>query len=90
MFEERNQRIWQKIKGKGKKSYLVNRGILLYGTIIFVTWVFIVPYIDGGFTYTYRFRETFLTKAVVFGILSPIMGMFLAHGSWKDLERRYW
>jgi len=89
MFEERNQRKWKKIKPKGKRSYLVNTGILFYGVIIFVTWVFLVPYIEGGFTYTLGFRETFLTKALVFGILSPFLGIFLAQGTWKDFEKRY-
>ncbi len=87
--EERLQERWETIKSKGKKSYLINTGILQYGSFFFMIWVFLAPLIDHNFSFIFVYKDTFKIKLIVFGILSPIVGMYWAYMRWRDLDKKY-
>lgn len=80
---------WENIKSKGLISYLFKIGILYYGLSFFLIWVFLVPFIDNNFTLIFLHKETFNTKLIVFGILSPLIGVLMGYICWKGFERKY-
>jgi quinol-cytochrome oxidoreductase complex cytochrome b subunit len=89
MKEDRSLKRWKKVEAKGLTSYLIKIGILLLGSVIFIASVFIVPFIDHGFSYHFIYRESFITSIIIFAILSPLMGTFLAYTEWKDYKKKY-
>lgn len=80
---------WEKIKSKGMMSFIVKRGILYYGLSYFLIWVFLAPFIDNNFTFKFVYKETFITKLIVFGIVSTLFGILMAYIGWKGFERKY-
>ena len=89
MFEERNQRIWEKIKPMGMKSYLIRSGVLRTGLIFFILLGFISPLIDHGFSAYYFQSDGFRNRLIILGTIAPLYGVIMAYSSWKSLEKKY-
>lgn len=87
--EEKYLEKWKKIKSKGLLSYLFKIGLGYYGLTFFLIWVFISPLIDNNFQFSFIYKETFKTKLLVFGILSPMCGILMSYIGWKTFERKY-
>ncbi|MCY6356058.1 hypothetical protein [Clostridium sp. ZS2-4] len=87
--QEKRLAKWEKIKSKGLMSYIIKIGIFYYGLTSFLIWVFLAPFIDNNFTLNFVYKETFKTKLIVFGILSPLFGMLMGYTSWKELKKKY-
>ncbi|KJS20054.1 MAG: hypothetical protein VR72_16170 [Clostridiaceae bacterium BRH_c20a] len=90
-MDKRNKRLakWKKIKSKGLVAYLLKIGILYFGLSLFLIWVFLVPFIDANFTFTFIYKEMFKTRIIVFAIISPLTGVLMAYSSWKGFEKKY-
>lgn len=88
MFEERNKRIWEKVRPKGMKSYLIRQGIK-YALLYFILFSFLAPLVDHGFSEIYFTSEGFRNRVIVMGIFTPVAGIFMAYGNWKSLEKKY-
>jgi hypothetical protein len=86
---EKQLKKWEKIKNKGLKSYLFKTGILYYGITFFFIWVFLAPFIDSNFKFDFIYKDTFNTKLIVFGILSPFFGVVMAYIGWKGFQKKY-
>jgi hypothetical protein len=80
---------WGKLQKKGVMSYLIKTGIFYFGLTFFLGWVFLAPLIDNNFTFNFIYKETFKTKFIVFGILSPLIGMLMAYSIWNSFKREY-
>ncbi len=89
MFEERNQRIWEKIKPMGMKSHLIRSGLLTQGLIFFIALGFISPLIDQGFSAYYFQSEGFRNRLIFIGTIAPLYGVLMAYSSWKSMEKKY-
>ena len=87
--EDKRLEKWKKIKTKGLISYLVKIGILYYGLSFFLIWVFLVPFIDSNYTLDFIYKETFITKLIVFGVISPLFGLLMGYREWKTLEKKH-
>ncbi|MBI6871228.1 hypothetical protein [Clostridium aciditolerans] len=87
--QEKRLAKWEKIKSKGLMSYMLKTGILYYGLSFFLTWVFLVPFIESSYTFNFIYKETFTTKLIVFGIISPLFGMLMGYTGWKGFEKKY-
>ncbi|WP_373898787.1 hypothetical protein ACER0A_005000 [Haloimpatiens sp. FM7315] len=84
-----NRAKWEKIKSKGMMPYIIKRGLICYGILFFLIWVFLAPFIDNNFTVNFIYKETFKTKLIVFGIFSPLVGILMGYLGWKGFEKRY-
>jgi hypothetical protein len=89
MFEERNKRIWEKVRPKGMKSYLIQNGLLTQGLIFFIALGFISPLVDHGFSAYYFQSEAFRNRLIIIGMVAPVYGVFIAYSSWKSLEKKF-
>lgn len=86
---EKHKAKWEKIKSKGMMSYLFRMGILYYGLAFFLIWIFLVPFIDNNYTFNFVYKETFKTKIIVFGIISPLFGILMGYIGWKGYKKKY-
>jgi len=48
-----------------------------------------VPFIDNNYTFQFVCKETFKTRVIVFGVFSPLFGMWMAYIAWKGQEKKY-
>jgi hypothetical protein len=80
---------WKKIKSKGMLSYIIKRGTVFYGIAFFIIWVFIAPFVDYSYTFTFVHNDRFITKVIVFAILSPLFGSLMGYVGWRGLEKKY-
>lgn len=87
--EQRQLARWEKIKSKGMFSHIIKRGTVCYGIVFFLIWVFIVPFIDYGYTFGFVYNERFIYKVIVFAIVSPLVGTLMGYVGWSGLEKKY-
>lgn len=87
--QEKRMAKWKKIKSRGIIAYTIKMGIIFYGLSFFLTWVFLVPFVDSNFTFNFVYGETFITRLIVFGIVSPLLGILMGYVSWRGLEKKY-
>lgn len=87
--EDKFLKRWEKERKKGKLSYIIRWGLLFYGGSFFLIWTFLAPFIDSGFTFNFIYKETFILKLIVFGIVSLLFGLFMSYINWSSFERRY-
>lgn len=87
--QEKELAKWKRIKSKGLMSYLGRMGLLYYGLSFFLIWVFLVPFVDSNYTFNFIFKETFITRLIVFGVISPLLGLIMGYAGWKYYENKY-
>ncbi len=87
--EQKQLERWKRIKSKGMFSHMIKRGAVCYGIVLFLTWVFIVPFIDHRYSLGFVYNETFKDKVIIFGIVSPLVGTLMGYLGWKGLEKKY-
>lgn len=80
---------WEREKARGLLSYILRWGLLYYGGLYFLIWVFLVPFINNMYTFDFIYRDTFITKCILFGITSFPIGAVFGLASWKGNEKKY-
>ena len=88
-IEEKNLKKWEKIKTKGKWSYITNMSIIYYGIAVFIIWVLIIPSIKNNPTFKFINNETFSTKLNFYIIIAPLLGMLMGYIKYKRFEKKY-
>jgi hypothetical protein len=82
----RQRERWQQQRAKGKKHFVIYRGILGWGGIMFVSMSALDYYSLFGWTLT--FDSAYASKLVLNLILWPVAGLVWGIWVWESLERR--
>jgi hypothetical protein len=72
---------WEKVRGRGKKRYVLVTGVLLWGVVTGIVWSIVMSAVQG-----WDRLPLYLILAL---ILFPIGGIFFGLQMWKILESRY-
>lgn len=89
MFKEKDQKLWEKIKPMGMRSYLIRTGVLRVGLGSFIILVIMLFLLDHVFSAYYFQSDRFRNMLIILGMISPLYGALMAYSSWKSLEKKF-
>ncbi|TDX52082.1 hypothetical protein [Orenia marismortui] len=88
-MNEEEKRKWEQIKARGKLHYILIHGILGWGFITALAYLFFTFIIKYGFDLSLLSSKDFLQELAISLIVFPIVGILQSLFAWNKKERIY-
>jgi hypothetical protein len=80
---------WEKIRKKGKKSYVIIYGVLLWGFPVGILGEFLIRITKYGFILDVFNKDDFFLSIIIRTITLMIAGIFFGLYMWGSMEKKY-